>query len=434
MYCDMDTRAAQALIRFGLGRRGSEAAPSDPAGWLAGQLDGPDPAVSGPGHSTADGLEALRQFRDTPADQRKGTPLRDIFRDDAEAATNIMLTTDTPFRERLVWFWANHFTVSLRQSQTAPLIGGFVREAIRPHVIGRFADMLMAVMHHPAMLIYLDQAQSIGPDSPAGVRLKRGLNENLARESLELHTVSPASGYSQADVTSYARILTGWSIDLRATPPGFRFRPQTHEPGSHAVMGQSFPQGQDGGVAALTWLADHPWTHRHLATKLVRHFVADDPPPAAVKRVEDVLAGSRGDLKAAALELIRLPEAWQPLAKLRTPQDYVIAALRAVDLPADRRPNPIGAMAGLGQPFANAPLPNGWGDTAQDWGGSETLLRRIDWAYAVSARAQGLDPMDVANASLGPLLHAETLEQIRRAGSRRDALTLLLTSPEFQRR
>jgi uncharacterized protein (DUF1800 family) len=166
----------------------------------------------------------------------------------------------------------------------------------------------------------------------------------------------------------------------------------------------------------------------------VRHFVADDPPPGAVKRVEDVLAGSRGDLKAAAVEVTRLAEAWQPLAKLRSPQDYVIAALRAVDLPADRGPNPIGAMAGLGQPFANAPLPNGWGDTAQDWGGSETLLRRVDWSYAVSGRASGLDPMEVANASLGPLLHADTLDQIRRAGSRRDGLTLLLTSPEFQRR
>ncbi|HEY2134168.1 MAG TPA: DUF1800 domain-containing protein [Acetobacteraceae bacterium] len=431
----MDVQAAQALIRFGLGRRGTEDLPADPQAWLAAQLDGPDPALAMPGTSTADGLAALQALRHTPAEQRKDIhPLRDIFRADAAQAMDTMLTTDTPFRERLVWFWANHFTVSVRQGQIAEITGAYVRETIRPHVNGRFRDMLFAVMRHPTMLMYLQNAQSVGPNSIAGLRQHRGLNENLARENLELHTLSPASGYTQADVTEYARILTGWSIQLNQPPAGFLFRPNAHEPGPKTLMGQTFPAGEAGGIAALTWIADHPWTHRHLATKLVRHFVADDPPPEAVKRVEGVLRDTHGDLKAASLELIRLPEAWQPLTKLRTPQDYVISVLRALDLPADKRPDAHGAMNALGQPFFNAPLPNGWGDTAQDWGGPETILRRVDWAYGVSARAGQIDAADLANDNMGPLLRAATLDQIRGAGSRREAMTLLLTSPEFQRR
>ncbi len=430
----MDTRAAQAMIRFGLGRRGREDPPADPGAWLAAQLEGPDAALATQGHSTADGLEAIREQRRSKPEDRKGTPIRDIFRAEATASLAGMLTTATPFRERLVWFWANHFTVSLRRGECAALTGAFVREAIRPHVTGRFVDMLFAVMRHPAMLLYLDNAQSIGPDSPAGTRSRGGLNENLARESLELHTVTPRAGYTQADVTEYAKILTGWSIALDYNPPGYLFRLNAHEPGPKTVMGQNFPHGLAGGNAILTWLADHPQTHRNLATKLVRHFVADEPPPAEVSRIEAVLRGSHGDLKAAALELTQVPEAWEPLTKLRSPTDYVVAVLRALDLPEDKRPNILGVLAGLGQPFCNAPLPNGWPDTAADWAGPEGIMRRIDWAYGVSASGAALDPDEVARASLGPLLGQPTIEAMSLAGSRRDALTLLLASPEFQRR
>ena len=428
----MDNRAAQALIRFGLGRRGSEPLPADPGAWLAAQLDAPDPALATPGHSAADGLVAIRTRRELKGAQ--GTPIRDVFRADAAQAFDTLLTTNLPFRERLVTFWANHFTVSIKRPECAALTGAFVREAIRPHVTGRFESMLVAVMHHPGMLLYLDNAQSIGPDSPAGTRQRRGLNENLARESLELHTVSPAAGYSQADVTEYAKILTGWSIAYDYNPPGFLFRLNAHEPGAKTVMGHSFDHGLAGGNAVLTWLAGHPATHRHLATKLVRHFVADDPPPAAVARIETVLRQTHGDLKAASLELTRIPEAWSPLTKLRSPSDYVVAVLRALDLPEDKRPNLIPAMASLGQPFCGAPLPNGWADTAADWSGPEAILRRVDWAYGATARAEAADPEQIAQDSLGPLLHPATLDAMRHAGSRRDSLTLLLASPEFQRR
>jgi uncharacterized protein (DUF1800 family) len=434
----MDTRTAQALIRFGLGRRGEEPLPADPAAWLLDQLRQPDPTRIEPPPSTAAGLEALRADRrdKPPPGQRQVRPL---FQREAQAELANALTTPAPFRERLVWFWTNHFTVSVRGG-TAAVLGAFVEEAIRPHVTGRFETMLLAVMHHPAMLIYLNNAQSFGPDSPVGERRHLGLNENLARECLELHTVSPAAGYTQADVTSFARILTGWSIDLKSDPPGFRFRPFTHEPGVQTMMGHRFPSGEAGGEAALRFLANHPATHHHLATKLARHFVADDPPPDAVRPIEAALRDSGGDLGAASAALVHLPASWQPATKLRTPQDYVVAALRLLDLPPAQRAgiNLPGLVGSLGQPFWNAPQPNGWGDRASDWAAPEAMIRRIDWAYAVSGRVAGpqnaRDAAALAEAGLGPLLGDATLQAVHRAGSRRDAMTLLLTAPEFQRR
>jgi uncharacterized protein (DUF1800 family) len=428
----MDTHTAQALIRFGLGRRGSEPLPSDPAAWLRGQIAAPDPGPPGP--SLADGYAALKQDKEDPPPP--GTPRRTglLFKGEVTALVTQALTTDLPFRERLVWFWTNHFTVSLRQGRTAATAGDFVRTAIRPYVTSRFGDMLLAVMRHPAMLLYLDNAASVGPGSPAALKTGRGLNENLARECLELHTLSPASGYTQADVTSFAKIITGWSVARDPEPPGFRFRPNIHEPGELTVMGHSVPPGEEGGIAALALLANHPATHRHLATKLVQHFVDDDAPPAAVRQIESTLRDTGGDLGQTSLALVALSQAWQPLTKLRGPQDYVLATLRAADLPEDKRPDAAAIMRGLGQPLFGAPLPIGWVDRAPEWTGPEMMLRRIDWAYGFSGRAAALDPEQIADASLGPLLTEDTALQVKRAGSRRDGLTLLFTSPEFQRR
>ena len=429
----MDLRTAHALVRFGLGRRGDEPAPADPAAWLAAQLAAPDPTAITPRPSSAVSLTALRYDRATkPPPQASRS--RALFRADAAAELGAALTTDAPFRERLVWFWTNHFTVSLRHGGCAPLIGGFIEEAIRPNVTGRFADMLLAVMRHPAMLIYLDNARSIGPDSMAGQHTARGLNENLARECLELHTVTPAAGYTQADVTGFARVLTGWSVDRTADPPGYLFRPRAHEPGAQTVLGRRFPEGEEGGEAALAFLGTHPATYRSLATKLARHFVADETPSDAVRHVAAALHDTGGNLGAAALALTRLDLAWVPQRKLRSPTDFVIAALRAADLPAERRPDLIGVLGGLGQPLWAAPLPNGWPDRAADWASPEGMLRRIDWAHGFAAHAGGLEPAELAEASLGPLLSDATLRAIRRAGSRQDGLTILFSSPEFQRR
>ena len=429
----MDALAAQSLIRFGLGRRGQEPLPADPAAWLHGQLADSEPGPPGP--TVADGFAAIRQARlEKPAPGTPG-PLQVLFKGEADALAAHALVTAMPFRERLVWFWANHFTVSLRNGRTGAFGGDFVRNAIRPHVTGRFGDMLLAVIRHPAMLLYLDNAGSVGPGSTAGGRTGKGLNENLARECLELHTVSQTAGYTQVDVTSFARVLTGWSVaNGEKAPAGFVFRPTLHEPGEHTVLGRSFPPGEAGGVAALAFLAAHPATYRHLATKLVRHFVADDPPAAAVRPVEAALYDSGGNLGSAAAALVGLAEAWQPLAKLRSPQDYVLAALRAADLPPDRAPDAMAAMRALGQPLFGAPFPIGWPDRAVAWASPEAMMRRVDWAYGLAGRAAGLDPAQIAEACLGPLLGGDTSLAIRRAGSRRDGLTLLFTSPEFQRR
>lgn len=426
----MPINLAHAYARFGLGRSPNDPSPSDPAAWLAGQLAAED---RGPdGASVADAFAAIAQDRtDRPPPGQPGRA-RQIFQAETAALEDWAIATPNPFRERLVWFWANHFTVSQRGG-VAPLAGAYVRDAIRPHATGKFRDMLLAVIRHPAMLLYLDNAGSTGPNSKAGLRLGHGLNENLARECLELHTLSPASGYTQADVTGLARLLTGWSVERR-DGPGFRFRPNLHEPGAKTLLGRNFPDGEEGGRQALLFLADHPATHRHLATKLVRHFVADTPPPDAVRRIEAVLQDSGGDLRAASLEIIRLPGAWTPLAKLRTPQELVLATLRGAALPPERRPPMNAIVAGLGQTMFGAPFPIGWPDTAADWAGPEAMMRRIDWAYGFAGRPELPEPDAFAEMLLGELRSPATAAAMQRAGSRRDAITLLLASPEFQRR
>ncbi len=434
----MLTDVAHAYARFGFGRGPQDPAPADVRAWLAGQLDGPD---AGPqGASIADAFAALEEDREDRKDRKEGMVAterphraRDMFQAETAALQDWAIATPAPFRERLVWFWANHFTVSTRQGQVTPMVGDYVRTAIRPYVTGKFSDMLLAVMRHPAMLLYLDNAQSFGPASKAGLRQGKGLNENLGRECLELHTVSPAAGYSQADVTAFATVLTGWSIERREGA-GFKFRPMMQEPGDKVVLGRRFPEGEDGGRQALLFLANHPATQMHLATKLVRHFVADAPPAEAVRRVAGVLRDTGGDLRLAALEVIKLPGAWVPGAKLRSPQELVLAAVRGAALPAEKRPPINGIVSGLGQGMFNAPFPIGWPDTAAEWAGPEAMMRRIDWTYGFAGRPELAEPMTLADATMGPLLAPATAEAMRRAGSRRDAITLLLASPEFQRR
>lgn len=430
----MDVRTAHALIRFGLGPSDGEAPPSDPMGWLASQLDAADPVLSQPAASTSDGFAALRQDRLDPVPEGQKRRARILWETESHAALRAMVQSTAPFRERLVWFWANHFAIDRRRANLHTIAVAYVREAIRPHVTGSFAAMLAAVMQHPAMLLYLDNAGSVGPDTPIGRKQHRGLNENLARECLELHTVTRAAGYTQADVTAFARLLTGWTVSLASDAPRFRFAADWHQPGPQTVMGQTFPDGQAGGLAALAWLGQHPATFHALAVKLVRHFVADVPAPGDVARVESVLRRTGGDLKAATLELLRLPAAWQPLSKLRTPFDYAIAVLRALGLPENNSPDPFGVMEVLGQPFMAPPLPIGWPDTGEAWADGELLLRRADWAMAVSGRLSGGDAMALAQATLGDLLTAQTRQTIMRAPSRREAVALLLSSPEFQRR
>lgn len=440
----MSVEACIAASRFGLGPRPGELATiaGDPRGWLAGQLARPD-AVPAPlatlGPSTTRLAELRRLIlarKQQPEDFR--AQMRAIYLEEAGRRTLAALATGTPFFERLALFWSNHFTVSAAKPLVAGLAGAFEREAIRPNLGGSFHGLLRAVATHPAMLLYLDNALSIGPESPAGRRLGKGLNENYARELLELHTLGVDGGYTQEDVQQLARILTGWTVGRGDRPEAgrFAFNWRLHQPGAKTLLGRRYPEnGQSEGEAALADLASHPATARHVATKLARHFVADQPPEAAVARLAGVFTESGGDLGRLHRALIELPEAWaEPLPKVKSAQDFAVSAWRAVDA----RPEgaaAVAALRALGQvPFA-APSPAGWPDTASDWLGPEALMRRLEWADRLAAGGDPtLSPVALADATIAPVAAPDTLTAIARAPDRRDGIALLLASPAFQRR
>jgi len=439
----MDKRSAIAAIRFGLGRRPNDPVPSDPLVWLDRQIGPPAPIRTGPGMlpplSFREAVEFHFAATDRQADGRRSDDgRRDLLkRVDADAVswTGHCLLSDAPFQDRLTNFWANHFTISRRIRIASIFIGPYLRETVRPLMFGKFADLVVETARNPGMITYLSNSNSVGPNSPAAKQGQRGLNENLAREILELHTVTPAAGYSQADVTSFARVLTGWTVERNANGAGFVFRERTHEPGPKVVLGKTFPEGYEGGVAALRYLAEHPAAHRHVATQLVRHFVADDPPKAAVDKLYGVMRDTRGDLGETTRALIRLPEAWDPpLSKVRAPLDYVLSCGRALGLGSDQADDLHRAMAQLGQPLWNASQPVGWPDIAEEWAVPEALLHRIEWAHTTAGRAGRRDPRAIIDTTLGPLASADILREAGRAGSPQDAVTLVLVSPEFQRR
>ena len=350
-------------------------------------------------------------------------------------------TTDTPFLERLVAFWMNHFAVSASKNGfVTAAIGAFEREAIRPHVLGPFASMLIAVEQHPVMLIYLDNQASIGPDSRAGNNGAHGLNENFARETLELHTLGVDGGYTQADVTAFARILTGWmySDPYNDDVYGgrFTFSPNRHDPGDVMVLGRTYPEGgREQGEAALKDFARHPSTARHIALKLARAFVSDTPPASLVKRLEAAFRKSDGDLGIVTRTLIESPETWtEPPTKLRSPDEFVVAALRAVDVPTDSPLLP-NALSVLGAPLWRAPQPNGYPIDSAAWLAPEGMSMRLDIAMQLSRVARTpLRPDELVTGILGPSVSRETRQAVARAESGEQAIALLLMAPEFQRR
>ena len=372
---------AIALNRFGLGARPADPQPSDARRWLLSQFERfeprPEALAAVPARAQVVGqladymAEAKAERRTKRQMQPASMTITQDKRDDAlpdsakrflrqsiredyvvmnGARLSSALTTTSPFVERLVHFWSNHFAISADKLPVVGLAGLLEFEAIRPHVLGRFSDMLLAVEQHPAMLIYLDQAQSIGPDSQAGRFIaarqgkQRGLNENLAREIMELHTLGVRIGYSQPDVTEFARALTGWTVSglgrgpaarlLRNAPPGqFEFAETIHQPGERLIMGRRY--GQDGEAqarAVLMDLAASPATAKHLATKLTRHFAGDDPPPAMVDRLSQAHLRSGGDLPTVYRAIVDSPEAWAPQAlKFKNPWEWSVSALRALD-------------------------------------------------------------------------------------------------------
>jgi len=427
------------MHRFGLGVRPGEEMPADPLAWLDAQTRATPPPLPVPQGreapaTLAEGFAAWIAHDANRPPPGQPSPVTTIFRGEQEAWLRHLLVSPAPFHDRLTAFWLNHFTVAERGGFGVTTgFGPLLRDVVRPGVTGRFADLLVGVSMSSAMMHYLDQTASVGPNSAWGRRSGRGLNENLAREILELHTLSPAGGYTQADVTEFARLMTGWGVERQREPFAVVFRPSSHEPGEKTLLGERYAEGREAYEAALRRLAAHPATLRHLAFRLVRHFIADVPPPAAVARIAAALRDTGGDLGAAARALIRLPEAGAPtLSKLRPPQDYVLAIHRAGGW---TDPRPVrGAMAALGQPLWNPTQPNGWPDVAAGWAGPEPVMQRLDIAHEAAGRFARQDPRAMADAVLGPLAREQTRLAVARAGSARDAIALLFVSPEMQRR
>jgi uncharacterized protein (DUF1800 family) len=472
--------ATLALHRFGMGpRKGSIAAiESDPRGALIAELERPSAGeIAAPGLPSS--AKAFRAVTDAYAKRQakaivakkeqdakrqqtaeaaamtegvaQGTdemaakmaadavpdPGRPIYLDEAKIRIEAALSSEIGFVERLVWFWSNHFCVSADKIRS--MSGAYEREAIRPNVLGRFTDLLLAAEGHPAMLFYLDQTISMGANSIAGINRTRGLNENLAREILELHTLGVRTGYTQDDVIGFANVLTGWTL----VPPGdnpehggeFTFNPRLHEPGAQKVLGKPYDdETVEQGRAVLRDLAANPATATHVATKLVRHFIADAPPPALVERIAKVFLDTSGDLKQVARTMVSSSESWtQPPTKLKRPIEWVVGMVRATGFTqADPKRFTNGQVL-LGEPLWRPPSPKGFPDDEASW--IDGMGRRLDIANNFAERVSDrVDPQDVIETVLESAVSPEVKQAVGRAESRQQALALLFMSAEFQRR
>jgi uncharacterized protein (DUF1800 family) len=459
--------SAIAANRFGLGARPGdlETISGDGRGWLLAQLEGSPPEVSAAGlrpsaQALTEVLELRNQIRAArradgaggaapQSPEKVGDVVRALYVSEVSARFAHALASNRPFLERLTQFWTNHFAISVDKGDLAAVAGGFEREAIRPNVLGHFAGLLNAVERHPAMLLYLDNQISTGPNSPAAQNSARhdeqakvGINENLAREILELHTLGVGGGYTQQDVTTFAYVISGWSVGRpkggQLEPPGtFVFRPQRHEPGPKTVLGKRYlDTGYLQGVDVLSDLATHPSTARFIATKLARHFVADDPPHGVVDQVARAFSKSGGHLPTVYAALIDSPEAWQqPLTKFKTPADYIVSSYRGLNLPAPEDRPAAGLFDQLGQRTYAPGSPAGWPDRSADWDGASALLKRIEWADKIGQKiGSKRDAAQLAADLLGTTLTEVTRVAISGAASPSQAITLLLAAPEFMRR
>lgn len=462
---------AIAANRFGLGARPGDLAEigDDPKGWLRAQAAAaaPMPSEIAALPRSAQILTEFAAFQDRrrvmreqekssssgeAAAAKKGLAkvklsLAPMFRDQIATRIKIAVRSERSFSERLVHFWTNHFATSADKPPMLALAGALENEAIRPHVNGRFVDMLLAVEKHPGMLLYLENHLSIGPNSAfaaakGGNGRNIGINENLGREILELHTLGVNGGYTQADVTTFAQAITGWSVGggrgrLEGGPAGeFYFRDALHEPGAKTILGKRYPDGGLAqGEAVLKMLARHPSTARYIAFKLAQHFIADEPGERAVSVIARAFIDNDGDLPSVYAALIDAPEAWsEPFQKFKTPNDYIISAFRAYGS-LGKKTQPQRLLKELGQRPYTPGSPAGWPDTTRDWDGGSALLKRIEVAVAAGKRiGNRRDPVHVADAVLGATLSEQTRTEIVRAASAAQGHALLLVCPEFQRR
>jgi uncharacterized protein (DUF1800 family) len=458
-----------ALNRFGMGAKSGQrnAISADPRGWLLSQITAKPPTISYTLPSSKEVVLNFIKLRNlkTKAKQDENSAEVQAFREDMRkkflgaigSRLDAATLSEAPLREQMVLFWSNVFTVSAgKKFQFLPLYLAFERDAIRPHVFGNFADMLVAATKHPGMLVYLNNAQSIGPHSKAGEKREKGLNENLARETLELHSLGVDGGYTQADVISLAKIITGWTLInekllektgknpmLHVDDDGFAFMPLMHEPGPQTLLGKTYDQpGVEQGLTALHDLARHPSTAHYMATRLVTHFIGDDPPPRCVDQIAKVFRDTNGNLAEVTTALVNLPEAWQfQTPKIKSPYELLVAQIRALNISHGPNPGQISdqiifqSLNDLGHLPLNANSPAGWTEHTSDWASGTGIMKRIEWAQALARRiSYDSNIADLANDLFGDALQSSTLQAIKLAPSQVDAITLLLTCPEMQKR
>lgn len=461
---EFDTQLAE--IRFGYGLSPIVSGPGGPEAILSG-LKGPDTIAARfpiePFSVFRTRLVAAQAQYIIERDNR-GTPVAETARKERQKLNQqaresmyhwlgqTMLRrayTTTAFRERLVAFWADHFTAQGKRNVKRWATSTYIEEAIRPHISGRFSDLVLAAVMHPLMLDYLDQSQSMGPNSARAQRVaskrRAGLNENLAREVLELHTLGVDGPYGQTDVRQLAELFAGLSFKVQ---DGFRFRKDFVEPGSETVLGKSYADTADLEPvrAVLRDLAEHPATIRHIARKLAVHFVSDAPDPGLVKQIEHAFAESGGDLMAAYDAVLTHPASWTPvLANFKPPIDFLSSAIRAL------APSPSvfedfkrkdfaqvfdHRLNEMGQPWERPPGPDGWPEEDQYWITPQGLATRMRWAMGMPARlvAQLPDPRDFARTALGNHVTETVQFAASAAESKREGVGLVLMSPQFQRR
>lgn len=447
-----------AITRFGLGAKPNFNLPSSLSAqaWLKQQLTNVSPPQQ---TSTSESvLKQEWQFRQLKKQQNKTQPPRQkerlqqqmkalktsankAYRSYVRGTIEKALVEDVGINWRLLDFFSNHFSITANNRVLKGLAPSLEMEAIAPNLYSSFADMLVAVTQHPAMLLYLNNERSIGPNSKVGKRkTKSGINENLAREILELHTLGVRSGYQQNDVIELAKAITGWSLaPAKENKFGFRFNEKFHEPGKRTILQKSFSQrGIAKGEAILRYLASRPETACFISTKLAKHFISDTPSQSLIESMQAAWLSSNGNIKSVIHAMIDHPSAWLTKQnKFKTPREFFISSLRAsgaVKLP--KKLNPYYSLNELGQLPFNAGSPAGYKDDEANWLSPSSMLNRVDWSaqYANSWQHKVKAIPNLVTDLFDQNLTELSRNSILRAESKHQALTLLLMSPEFQRR
>ena len=433
-----DQKIEHALSRLTFGARPGEAAEVRKLGldrWIDRQLH-PERIAEDPALEAK--LSALQALEVKPAEMAPGSgrgKVAEHARDLAAAKLYRAIWSRRQLQEVLVDFWYNHFNVHFDKGADRLYVHAYERDAIRPHVLGKFGDLLAATARHPAMLFYLDNWQSADPNAFRG-RARRGLNENFARELLELHTLGVDGGYTQRDVIEVARCFTGWTIRTPRLGGGFEFNARWHDRGEKVVLGTKIPAGGgiEDGERVLELLARHPATARHIARQLAERFVSDQPPAKLVERMARQYMETSGDLREVLKTMFRSKEFFSReayRAKVKSPLETVVSAVRALDADVNRPAGLIQVLARLGQPLYRKPEPTGYSNAGAEWVSSAALLARMNFAIALAGnRVPGVrvEPAKI-------VLPAELPEAVAKAEDEpAKRVGLWLGSPEFQRR